>query len=235
MVNNIGELQGENPAHRVAVSLEQMPPVPPVNPTLANQFAKLLEDERSPHHGSEHQEESQLQKEVNDLKQRGFRFVEKMLLTHVVAAPKDDQQHRQADGGIRGASERGELTFGNEKWKIDLPLRSGGTQSFQDSLICDLGNELAECIRHVDMANSPWHAEIGLSSNGLPATRLLIDAEEAWLRLHFVSANADVCNLLRGQRYLLLEKVSRVSSRPVIINIAPISGAAEHDEEGDSV
>ncbi|HYD63756.1 MAG TPA: type III secretion HpaP family protein [Noviherbaspirillum sp.] len=235
MANTIGDIQSENPANRVAVSLEQMPPVPPVNPTLENQFAKLLEDERSPHDGGEHREEGQLRQELSNLKERGFRFIEKMLLMHLFSARKDGQQQTQMGGVMRGEPSHEDLSIAGLGRKIDSSLQSDGSQPFHDNLASNLGSEIAECIRHGNFANAPWRAEIGLSSNGLPATRLLIDAEEAWLRLHFVSANADVCNLLRAQRYVLLEKVSRVSSRPVIIEIDPVSTDAERDAEGGSV
>ena len=223
MSHDFGAIKGENPVHRVAISLEEMPPVPPVNPSLENQFVKLLEDERQQHE-REQQDEQRSPGEHDDFKQRGFRFVEKMLLVHAFTAQKDGRQQQQADGALLDELARQlKLDAAGAGEESTRQLRHEDTTVARHGIASDLGSELAECIRRADLSNTPWRAEIGLSRSGLPATRLLINAEDVLLHLHFVSANTNICDLLREQRGALLEKLSRVTSRLVMIDIDAVS------------
>lgn len=215
----------ESPAQRVAASLEEMPRVPPVNPALEHQFAKLLEDEHSPQHEREPQSEhGDASPGPDTLKQRGFRFVEKMIMSHAFIRPGNDTQQKQCDGMQADDIEKQEArATAPGSVSINASMLRFGTALLDDGAASDLSNELAECIRGTASFGLPWQAEVTLSNKALPETRLLIAADHAVLHLRFFSADSGACSMLREHRDFLTTRLSQVSERPVVIDIDAIS------------
>lgn len=212
----------QSPAERVAVTLESMPPVRPVEPVLAQQFSSILAGAGRPPAYFLQKEGAQEESVGWDkLKQRGFLMAAQMLDADAVSRQDDGNQNMP---GKQGALSPDETEGGDTAGVRRLPILRLGELLLAENGTADFVNELAEFIKEDRNFGNAWHLEILMSGEQLPQTRLFIDSDETRLHLRFSCTDLNAYQLLEKNLPLLQDSLSSVSMRPVQVEIGQDPG-----------
>lgn len=212
--------------HQLAKVDEQY--LPPVAPSSADEFARLMQRQSRTRHEASEKEPQQRKLGWDRFKQCAFRFADKIL-----SPEKLGRGSRRIDQGPGWkdlpdtAGRRPQVDIEDETAPLTgrgLLMRLGASL-FRDRPASDLSHDLAECVRLADGFGEAWQLEIQLANEHLPGTRLHLSCDGASLHLRFVCADPRAASILRNNRMMLLTRMGGVTARVVLMDVEETPGS----------